>query len=128
MFYENMGQVLMFVSLRRYDWLSFPHNVEQAPEEHIVRKCPHNTPTDMVLKFERGPGHPHRDAWHQMGRRFRERFHPSPGEAVEPEYTTPPHGSCRVQVCRSVSDWSHGVLTEHSIQNACECFRRSCPL
>jgi hypothetical protein len=25
-----------------------------------------------------------------------------------------------VQVVRSVSDWSHGVLTEHSIQNACE--------
>ncbi|KAJ7819232.1 hypothetical protein B0H13DRAFT_391781 [Mycena leptocephala] len=24
----------------------------------------------------------------------------------------------RVQVVRSVSDWSHGVLTEHSIQNA----------
>jgi hypothetical protein len=24
-----------------------------------------------------------------------------------------------VQVVRSVSDWSHGVLTEHSIQNAC---------
>ncbi|KAJ7194296.1 hypothetical protein GGX14DRAFT_679100 [Mycena pura] len=25
----------------------------------------------------------------------------------------------RVQAVRSVSDWSHGVLTEHSIQNAC---------
>ena len=30
-------------------------------------------------------------------------------------------GSCRVQVLRSVSDWSHGVLVERSIQNACEC-------
>lgn len=27
-------------------------------------------------------------------------------------------GTCNVQVVRSVSDWSHGVLTEHSIQNA----------
>lgn len=27
--------------------------------------------------------------------------------------------TCRVQVCRSISDWSHGFLTEHSIQNAC---------
>lgn len=27
-------------------------------------------------------------------------------------------GTCNVQVLRSVSDWSHGVLVEHSIQNA----------
>jgi len=33
-------------------------------------------------------------------------------------FSKPPYGTCRVQVVRSVSDWSHGVLTEHSIQNA----------
>ncbi|KAG8866190.1 hypothetical protein FRC20_008972, partial [Serendipita sp. 405] len=36
--------------------------------------------------------------------------------------TLPPGGtmkpSCKVQVCRSVCDWSHGVPTEQSIQNA----------
>jgi phospholipase D1/2 len=64
-------------------------------------------------------GHPHRDAWMSMGRRFREHFH-EPADQIDPVYTTAPHGSCRVQVCRSVCDWSHGVLTEHSIQNACK--------
>ena len=36
-----------------------------------------------------------------------------------PVYTP---GTCRVQVVRSVSDWSHGVLKESSIQNACSSF------
>lgn len=91
----------------RYDWLAFPHNVEAAPQEAIVR-------------------HPHREEWHRMGRHFRQRFHRmhwGSERAHEPDdrfYSLPPHGTCRVQVVRSVSDWSHGVLTEHSIQNACE--------
>ena len=37
-------------------------------------------------------------------------------------------GSCRVQVVRSVSDWSHGVLTEHSIQDACACSEDICEI
>ena len=65
------------------------------------------------------PGHPHREQWHQIGKRFRQRFHLDCGDRVEAPYTPPPHGTCRVQVVRSVSDWSMGVLTEHSIQNAC---------
>ena len=55
-----------------------------------------------------------------MGRQFRQRFYVREGEEIEPGYSKAPHGSCRVQAVRSVSDWSHGVLTEHSIQNACE--------
>ena len=58
-----------------------------------------------------------------MGRRFKQRFHLDDSEEAEYDTDTyPPHpsGSCHVQVVRSVSDWSHGVLTEHSIQNACE--------
>ena len=58
-----------------------------------------------------------------MGRRFRQRFHLQEGEPYDDDteaYQPPPHGTCRVQVVRSVSDWSHGVLTEHSIQNACQ--------
>ena len=57
-----------------------------------------------------------------MGKKFRQRFHLLEGEEVENDpdvYPLPPTGSCRVQAVRSVSDWSHGVLTEHSIQNAC---------
>lgn len=35
-------------------------------------------------------------------------------------YPFPKPKGCNVQVVRSVSDWSHGVLTEKSIQTACE--------
>ena len=62
-----------------------------------------------------------------MGRRFRQRWHRRFGDAFPEEdedptaYQRPPNGTCRVQAVRSVSDWSHGVLTEKSIQNACEC-------
>jgi phospholipase D1/2 len=59
-------------------------------------------------------------AWNSMGRRFRQRFFMEQQEQLEQGYGRAPHGSCRVQAVRSVSDWSHGVLTEHSIQNACE--------
>ncbi|KAH9971268.1 phospholipase D [Russula compacta] len=86
----------------RYDWLAFPHNVEASPNEAIAR-------------------HPLREHWHRIGRRFRQRFHRLYGEREDVNdelYSRPPHGTCRVQVVRSVSDWSHGVLTEHSIQNA----------
>ncbi|KAG8215687.1 hypothetical protein J3R82DRAFT_7561 [Butyriboletus roseoflavus] len=83
----------------RFDWLALPHNVEVAPAEAVVY-------------------HPHREQWHQLGRKFRQRFHLDFGDTVEPPYPPPPHGTCRVQAVRSVSDWSHGVLTEHSIQNA----------
>ncbi|KAH7886577.1 hypothetical protein F5I97DRAFT_1807371 [Phlebopus sp. FC_14] len=83
----------------KFDWLALPHDVSVAPNEAIAR-------------------HPHRQKWHEMGRHFRQRFHLSDGDYVEPPYAPSPHGTCRVQVVRSVSDWSHGVLTEHSIQNA----------
>ncbi|KAF8129820.1 hypothetical protein EV363DRAFT_1399636 [Boletus edulis] len=76
---------------RRFDWLALPHNIQFIP---------------------------HREQWRQMGRVFRQRFHLDFGDSVEAPYPPPPNGSCRVQVVRSVSDWSHGVLTEHSIQNA----------
>lgn len=56
-----------------------------------------------------------------MGRQFKQRFHIDDRvqQEVDPVYTPAPHGTCRVQVVRSVSDWSHGVLKENSIQNAC---------
>ena len=65
-------------------------------------------------------GHPHREAWLAVGRQFKQRWF---GEEAPPPQQEghEPYGNMRVQVVRSVSDWSHGVLTEHSIQNACEC-------
>jgi len=82
-----------------YDWLALPHNIQAAPNEAVLL-------------------HPHREMWHEMGRHFKERFHLDEDEEIDPDYSRPPHGTCRVQAVRSVSDWSHGVLTEHSIQNA----------
>ncbi|KAG2029066.1 hypothetical protein BDR03DRAFT_1052285 [Suillus americanus] len=83
----------------RGQMLALPHNVALSPSEAVVRR-------------------PHRDKWHQMGRRFRQCFHLEADGEVEQPYTPPPHGQCCVQAVRSVCDWSHGVLTEHSIQNA----------
>ncbi|TBU21722.1 phospholipase D/nuclease [Dichomitus squalens] len=87
----------------RYDWLALPHDVEASPNEAVVR-------------------HPHRERWHQIGRHFKDRFHlhwPHGGETADYDGEYPiARGSCRVQAVRSVSDWSHGVLTECSIQNA----------
>ncbi|TDL24340.1 phospholipase D/nuclease [Rickenella mellea] len=88
---------------KRYDWLAFPHRLEFSPNEAIAL-------------------HPHREAFHEMGRRFKSRFHIPPSEEDEEEdaqrYPRAPHGTCKVQAVRSVGDWSHGVLTESSIQNA----------
>jgi len=67
-------------------------------------------------------GHPHLEQWRQIGRKYTQHFHLFHGEEVKFPYKKPPYGTCRVQVVRSVSDWSHGVLTEHSIQNACTLF------
>jgi len=68
------------------------------------------------------PGLRHRDEWKQKGKRFRQRFHI--GEDWIPREDDHPHkkpiGPCTVQAVRSVSDWSHAVLKEQSIQNACE--------
>ncbi|KAG6846297.1 hypothetical protein H0H93_014796, partial [Arthromyces matolae] len=71
-------------------------------------------------------GHPHLQSWHDIGHAYHQRWHEylygdSARSGREEEgYPRPRPGSCRVQVVRSVSDWSHGVLTERSIQNACE--------
>ncbi|KAG8962140.1 hypothetical protein FRC03_004555 [Tulasnella sp. 419] len=100
----------------KYDWLAFPHDVNAAPGEPIQR-------------------HPHRETFHEVGRKFRNRWHEMKDDwdgddnndrreeddndenRYGGSHTTRP-GTCTVQVCRSVSDWSHGVLTERSIQNA----------
>jgi phospholipase D1/2 len=100
-FTERWNEVKMrkYRNEQRYDWLALPHNIRASPNEAVVR-------------------HPHREKWHEMGRHFKERFHLDDGEEIEPDYSRPPHGTCRVQAVRSVSDWSHGVLTENSIQTA----------
>ena len=55
-----------------------------------------------------------------MGRHFMDHFHMRHSDVRDYDGERPvARGTCRVQAVRSVSDWSHGVLTERSIQNAC---------
>ncbi|PSS38102.1 hypothetical protein PHLCEN_2v82 [Hermanssonia centrifuga] len=55
---------------RRYDWLALPHDIEASPNEAVVR-------------------HPHREQWHAMGRRFKQRFHRQYPEAYPEEEEDP---------------------------------------
>ncbi|KAF7314957.1 Phospholipase [Mycena indigotica] len=89
--------------------LALPHNVEFAPNEAVVR-------------------HPHREAWHSIGHHYKQRWLGLPDENDQDaaHYAKKKIPGMRVQVIRSVSDWSHGVLTEHSIQNAyCQLIREA---
>ncbi|KAF7313495.1 Phospholipase [Mycena chlorophos] len=90
-------------------WLALPHDVENAPNEAVVR-------------------HPHREAWLKIGHQTKQRFlgRPDGDEEWAAHYARKRIPGMLVQVVRSVSDWSHGVLTEHSIQNAyCQLIRES---
>ncbi|KAG5645727.1 hypothetical protein DXG03_005423 [Asterophora parasitica] len=83
----------------RYDWLDLPHDPDAA-EEAVAR-------------------HPHREKWPEIGRKYKQRWHGTTlGDDRDEGYYQPRRRNCRVQVVRSVADWSHGVLPEHSIQNA----------
>ncbi|KAJ3807520.1 phospholipase D/nuclease [Lentinula aff. lateritia] len=60
----------------------------------------HMSPSGPVVLDISIARYPHREVWHVMGRKCEQRWHDWLGAV------------------RSVSDWSHGMLTEHSIQNA----------
>lgn len=88
----------------KYPWLSLPHDVAYAPNEAVAR-------------------HPNLQHWHSIGHQYKQRWHQQwYGESEDDEdregYPRPRGKGCNVQVVRSVSDWSHGVLTEKSIQTA----------
>ncbi|KAG8894094.1 hypothetical protein FRB99_001525, partial [Tulasnella sp. 403] len=103
-----------------YAWLAFPPRTVKYPNEYIPDEG-------------ESSGGLHR-VGHRLRNKFQELEHPAEHDGLnaltpfEPprgitanyhEDNFPPiHGSCNVQVVRSVSDWSHGVLTEKSIQNA----------
>ena len=73
---------------------------------------------DLILR----PAHAEKGNWREMGKHLKQHFHHRP-EHRRHEHApndVPQQGRMNVQVVRSVSDWSHGVLTEHSIQNACK--------
>ncbi|KAG5647465.1 hypothetical protein DXG03_009396 [Asterophora parasitica] len=84
----------------RFQWLDLPHDTDAAPNEAVAL-------------------HPHREHWRQIGHKYKQRWlGATAGADRDLGYHQPHPKDCRVQVVRSVADWSHGVLTEHSIQNA----------
>lgn len=70
-------------------------------------------------------GHPHLERFKAIGHKYSQRWHGSNSTEVTPEPDSERgsrHGkkNCKIQAVRSVCDWSHGVLTEASIQEACQ--------
>ena len=107
--------LFIYSSCRKWPWLALPLTSEDTPDEAIPR---------MELNFlfrssthSSALEHPHLRRWGAIGHKYKQRWHGH--NKNEPGYAITKNGTCNVQVVRSVSDWSHGVLTEASIQNAC---------
>ena len=112
-------------------WLALPHEPERAPNEAVARKLAFNSIDEPYWSNTTFLGHPHLERWKATGKKYRQRWHGTfreeDGEEQE-EREGRNRGvghsratkTSRIQVLRSVSDWSHGVLTEHSIQDACK--------
>lgn len=85
----------------RYPLLAFPHVIgeDDNPIQSIVR-------------------HPHLHQWAEAGKKFVHHAKEPVQGAQLPAGGLGPKGNMRVQVLRSSADWSHGILKEHSIQNA----------
>ncbi|GAA5875841.1 hypothetical protein JCM16303_004016 [Sporobolomyces ruberrimus] len=79
----------------RFPPLAFPHVVD-----------PDARPPPTITR------HPHLERFAEIGHHFH--IH----KAEPPQGWEKPGGTVKVQVVRSSADWSHGILTEHSIQNA----------
>ncbi|KAF8305767.1 phospholipase D/nuclease [Clavulina sp. PMI_390] len=82
----------------RYDYLAFPHDISESSAEAIKL-------------------HRHFEFWQMKGLHWIQRWFGkyTPPDDLDDES---PNGTCHVQVVRSSSKWSHGIETEHSIQNA----------
>ena len=64
--------------------------------------------------------HPDVQQWAELGQRYSQSWHGPNAELQNVLTRVHELGNCKVQVVRSVSNWSHGVLTEHISRNACE--------
>lgn len=121
----------MFLSYSNYPWLSLPHNVEVAPNEAVARTSKFSLTAFKIQTLIEYTGHPHLQRWKDIGHAYTQRWHKGSHGRSEYDYDrhrsvedaaypVPKPKGCNVQVVRSVSDWSHGVLTEKSIQSACK--------
>ncbi|GAA6031278.1 hypothetical protein NBRC10512_003294 [Rhodotorula toruloides] len=86
----------------RYPILAFPHKFD-----------PSDDPPPSIA------GHPHLRKFAEIGQHFHIHLRsPGPEGWSEPIGPRPGAGTTRVQVLRSSADWSHGIVTESSIQTA----------
>lgn len=86
----------------RYPILAFPHKFD-----------PSDDPPPSIA------GHPHLQKFAEIGQHFHIHLRsPGPEGWSEPIGPRPGAGTTRVQVLRSSADWSHGIVTESSIQTA----------
>lgn len=81
--------------------MAFPHVIGET-----------DNPIQSIVK------HPHLHYFAQMGKKFLLHSSPPLEGGRTPHGGLGPKGNMNVQVVRSATDWSHGVLTECSIQNA----------
>ncbi|EIW71690.1 hypothetical protein TREMEDRAFT_71238 [Tremella mesenterica DSM 1558] len=92
-----------------FEWLALPTPWDDVrarkDEEHKIKEN----------EFRKE--HPHMAEWKERGRQLVHPYHFHPSDAPRASEAVP-FGTCRVQVCRSAADWSHGVLKEDSIQQA----------
>lgn len=120
-------KIFKYKSETRMPHLALPFSYD--PDLESRSESNNNTESLLDPQFAYLQAHPHLSKMALEGERFRHPFHPekrteylSPGGEGQgqaaPQQQQPGPGSCRVQVLRSSADWSMGILTEHSIQNA----------
>ncbi|KAK4058234.1 hypothetical protein OIO90_000973 [Microbotryomycetes sp. JL221] len=97
----NMIRHLKYRHNERFPMLAFPHVVreDEEPKPAIVR-------------------HPHWETFKELGEMFKRHAHDPQEPGGTPFGGLGQKGNMRVQVLRSSADWSHGILTESSINNA----------
>jgi len=101
----NYVRLLKYKHDHRYPLLSFPHVIDENDPEAANR--------EPIVK------HPRFHDFKEGIKFFKAHSNPPPvGHDPHGGKTIYPHGNMRIQVLRSSADWSHGILTEHSIQNA----------
>ncbi|PWN47065.1 phospholipase D/nuclease, partial [Violaceomyces palustris] len=101
----NFVKELKYKRDSHYPWLAFPHGGDPAEEN--------------AMNWDSMGKHPHTVQFHRLGQHFRHPFHPENREfRLDGQGVEVGQGSSTVQVLRSAGDWSSGILTERSIQNA----------
>lgn len=95
------------------EWLQLPAPWGLVYTESEAQSLAQREEKDRIFRQD----HPHLADWKEKGRQMLHPYHWPPSDQPRAEEPVP-EGTCRVQVLRSVADWSHGTLVEDSIQQA----------